>query len=1024
MQTGLVRTCPERFAGGGRRDMAKLSRHRAAPHPTPSPDEPMTPAAFIEKWSRSELRERQGAQEHFIDLCHLLGEKTPAEEDATGASYCFERGVRKAGGGDGWADVWKRGCFAVEYKGKHKDLNAALRQLQIYAPDLENPPYLVVCDMERIVVHTNWTNTVRRTLTYGFDDLREPSRLDELRHVFRGSDALKPGLSPQELTAEVATRFGELGKRLQDRKHDPRAVAHFLNRLIFCMFAEDAEILPKGLFTRTIQSTQYKPEHAKRQLDELFAKMRGGGFFGADVVRWFNGGLFDDAEALPLERTDLEMLAKTAARHDWSNIDPAVFGSMFEEALKTTGRRAALGAHYTDREKILTIVEPVIVRPLAAEWAAALTAMRAETDAMAAAEADRRAVQEAAAEAMKEGAAAYRAGEAARRKALATIAQRRSAALGRAQKIRDAFLDRLAGFRVLDPACGSGNFLYVALHALRDLELRALLDADRLGVPQAAPRVGLDAVRGIEIEAYAAELARVTLWIGNLQWERRNGYTSYPEPVLSTLDSIENRDALLNPDGSEAAWPEADVIIGNPPFLGGKRLRDGLGDAYVERLFATYRGRVPAEADFVCYWVEKAWQAVRAPGAGRRAGLVTTNSVRAGANRLVLEPIVSANALSEAWQDQPWVLKGAAVRVSMIGFGSGFQEIRLDGENVMRLNANLTSSNLNISAIAKLNENLNISFQGPVLIGNFQIEGSRARNWLEAPINPNGRNNADVLQPIFNASDLVRRPADKWVINFKNLDEAQASLFEAPFRHLILHVKPERTKNRRESRAKYWWRHGESGEGWQRAVRGLNRYIVTPRVAKHRIFTWAHVSVFPDSRLYVIASNEDLLFGILHSKLHEIWSLATCSWHGVGNDPTYNNRSCFETFPFPEGLMLHKSTNAIRRDSCADNIAAIAAELNCLRNNWLNPKNLVRIEPEVVPGYPDRILPKDAEAAKTLKTRTLTNLYNERPAWLAEIHRRLDAAVAEAYGWPTDLSDEAILERLFALNQERAAAGR
>ena len=421
---------------------------------------PMTPAAFIAKWSASALRERQGAQEHFIDLCRLLGEPTPAEADPSGATYCFERGATKVGGGDGWADVWRHGCFGFEYKGKHKDLNAALRQLQIYAPDLENPPYLVVCDMERIIVHTNWTNTVRRTLTYTFEDLREAAKLDQLRQIFRGSESLKPGISPQVLTALVATRFGDLGKRLQERGEEPRAVAHFLNRLIFCLFAEDAEILPKDLFTRMLRNVSYQqyniPKKSKAQLDALFAIMKEGGFFGADAIRWFNGGLFDEAEALPLERDDVDMLVKTAKEHDWSNVDPAILGTMFEEALKTTGRRAALGAHYTDREKILKIIDPVIVRPLQAEWEATLAALTAETDGMKAADAERAAVHEAAAADLANG--SDRAKEAARRKTLTAIAKRRDAAFGRATAIRDAFLTRLAAFRVLDPACGSGNF--------------------------------------------------------------------------------------------------------------------------------------------------------------------------------------------------------------------------------------------------------------------------------------------------------------------------------------------------------------------------------------------------------------------------------------------------------------------------------------------------------------------------------------------------------------------------------------
>ncbi|WP_375456579.1 class I SAM-dependent DNA methyltransferase [uncultured Methylobacterium sp.] len=993
----------------------------------------MTPAAFIEKWSRSELRERQGAQSHFNDLCALIGEPNPTDADPLGASYCFERGATKVGGGDGWADVWRRGCFGWEYKGKHKDLSAALRQLQIYAPDLENPPYLVVCDMERIVVHTNWTNTVRRTLTYGFDDLREPARLDELRQVFSGSEALKPGLSPQELTAKAAARFGDLGRRLQERGHEPQAVAHFLNRLIFCLFAEDAEILPKGLFTRLMLALSrvayFKPAQAKAQFDGLFSTMRTGGFFGADVVRWFNGGLFDDAQALPLERADLDLLAGTAREHDWSNIDPAVFGTMFEEALKTTGRRAALGAHYTDREKILKIVEPVVIRPLAAEWAAALPAIRGEADAMDAADAERKAVHEAAALAMEAGAAAYRAGEAGRRRALADIAKRRDAALARATALRDAFLARLAAFRVLDPACGSGNFLYVALHALRDIELRALLDADRLGVPQVPPRVGLDAVRGLEIEAYAAELARVTLWIGNLQWERRNGYTAYVEPVLHALDTIEHRDALLNPDGTEAAWPPADVIVGNPPFLGGKRLRDGLGDATVERLFSAYRGRVPAEADLVCYWVEKAWRAVGGPtgtdGVGvRRAGLVTTNSIRGGANRRVLEPIAAAGAIREAWSDEPWVLKGAAVRVSMIGFGVGFDGLRLNGMAVTRLNADLTGSRINLAMARRLNENRELGFQGPVLIGSFQVPGDIARGWLKLPLNPNGYGNREVLYPILNASDIARRCSDRWVVDFFKRDQASASLFEAPFQYVLNEVRPERIKNRRQWRAEQWWRHGESGDGWRSASAKLNRYLITPRVAKYRLFIWADKTVFPDSATVSIARDDDVSFGFLQSNIHEIWSIRLGTSLGVGNDPRYTPSTTFETFPFPENLTPDIPAADYADDPRAKAIAEAAAELNRLRENWLNPADLVRIEPEVVPGYPDRVLPKDAAAAAVLKTRTLTALYNARPAWLDNAHRRLDAAVAAAYGWPADLTDDAILERLFALNQARAAAGR
>ncbi len=440
----------------------------------------MIAAEFIRKWSDATLRERQGSQEHFLDLCRLLGEPTPAEDDPHGERYCFERGATKAGGGDGWADVWRRGCFGWEYKGKHKDLDAAYRQLAIYSSALQNPPYLVVCDMERFVVHTNWTNTVSRRIELTLADLLEPATLDILRQVFQGSESLRPGVSPQELTAKVASRFGELSSRLQERGEHPRAVAHFLNRLVFCMFAEDARLLPSDLFARVIRATQTRPDLARAQLAELFAKMRTGGFFGADVIRWFNGGLFDDAEVLRLEASDLKLVADTALEHDWSQIDPAIFGTLFEAALKATRERPALGAHYTDREKILKIIDPVIVRPLQAEWETTRAALQATTDEIAAVEAERRQVTDKAAEAMRADPASAKTGEGARRKTLNTLARRREAAEAQAKAALEAFLQRLGSFRILDPACGSGNFLYVALHALKDIELRALVDAERL----------------------------------------------------------------------------------------------------------------------------------------------------------------------------------------------------------------------------------------------------------------------------------------------------------------------------------------------------------------------------------------------------------------------------------------------------------------------------------------------------------------------------------------------------------------
>lgn len=985
----------------------------------------MTPAEFIRKWGDSTLRESQGSQSHFNDLCDLLGVPRPTEEDTTGDQYCFERGAEKVGGGNGWADVWRKGCFGWEYKGKHKDLNTALRQLQAYALNLENPPYLVVSDMARIIVHTNWTNTVSRKYEFPLEALGDPANLEILRQVFEGSERLKPGVTPQDLTAKAAQRFGELGRRLQERKHEPRAVAHFLNRLVFCMFAEDAGLLPADLFSKMVKATRQKPAAALAQMTDLFGKMASPGdtFFGADLIRWFNGGLFEDDAALPLEPIDLELIWRTADEHDWSEIDPAIFGNLFEEALMATRERKALGAHYTDRDKIMKIVEPVIVRPLEAEWAGVLDEAVAAMALVKAADTERKAVFDAAGEEMKVDSSAAKAGEARRRKALNDIAKRRDAAFGLARDRVQAHLDRLAAYRVLDPACGSGNFLYVALHALLDLERRAIFDAERLGLPGFVARVGLEAVRGIEIDKYAAELARLTLWIGYLQWIRRNN-ANVTDPVLSTLDQIENRDALLNADGTEAEWPEVDAIIGNPPFVGDRKMIAALGETYVEQLRETYRGRVPGGADFVTYWVAKAWEQL-AEEPRRFAGLVTTNSIRGGANRKVLEPIAEAGSIFEAWSDEPWVLDGASVRVSMVSFGNGYPSARLDGRVVAHIQPDLTSTSSNVAEIRCLSENGATAFIGTMKNGPFNVSGDLAREWLKEPTNPNGRSNADVLAPWTNGRDITGRSAGQWVIDFGPKAELAASaLFAKPFDHVLKNVKPLRDGLRRKAYRELWWRYQEAQPKLRALITMLPRYLVSPRVAKYRLFRWVDSTTVPDSAVAVIARDDDTAFGILHSRFHELWSLRLGTWLGVGNDPRYTPSTTFETFPFPEGLTPNIPAADYAADPRAVAIAKAAAELNKLREAWLNPPDLIRVEPEVVAGYPDRVLPRDEAAAAILKTRTLTNLYNERPAWLDMAHRRLDEAVAAAYGWPADLTDEQVLEHLFALNQERAAAGR
>src|ERR1700722_5014806 len=329
---------------------------------------PVTPDQFIAKWKAAELKERSAAQSHFIDLCHMLDEPAPTDADPTGDWYAFERGATKTTGGEGWADVWKRGHFGWEYKGKRKDLNAAFAQLQQYALALENPPLLVVCDMDRFRIHTNWTNSISQVHEFALEDLRDANVRQKLKWVFSDPERLKPGKTRQALTEEAAAEFAKLAQRLRGRGHPSQLVAHFINRLVFCMFAEDVDLLPNKMFKRMLEHTLARPDEFEAMASDLFRAMKAGGRIGFEHVAWFNGGLFNDDAALPLDKDDI-VLTLGAAGLDWAEIDPSILGTLFERGLDPD-KRSQLGAHYPDRDKIMLIVTPVILRPWLTEWEA------------------------------------------------------------------------------------------------------------------------------------------------------------------------------------------------------------------------------------------------------------------------------------------------------------------------------------------------------------------------------------------------------------------------------------------------------------------------------------------------------------------------------------------------------------------------------------------------------------------------------------------------------------------------------
>jgi hypothetical protein len=962
----------------------------------------MTPQQFIATWQGNSLSEKGGAQPHFEDLCKLLGVAPPRQA----GEYCYEQGLDKAVGGKGFADVWKRGCFAWENKGPTKDLKPALMQLKNYAGALDNPPVLVVCNRERIELHPCFTGYPSTPRIIPLQDIGHPEHLQSLRWLFSEGDIhrLRPVKSNAAITAEAAGEFATVAKSLRGRGIDSQRVAHFLIQCIFCMYAEDEGLLHRGateephIFTGILKGAKDDTDKAARRITSLFEAMqKKNGQYGNDDIAWFNGGLFKTIDVPPLTVQDLTALREAADTLDWRAIDPTIFGTLFERGLDPSAR-APLGAHYTDTETIQKLIRPMISEPLAAEWEAAKVAM-----------------------------------EAGRGKGKRSDANK--AAVGAYQ----GHLERLRNFKVLDPACGSGNFLYMAMRALKDLEHKAQIDAELMGFDrQIGIETGPSNILGLEVNEYAAELARVTVWIGDIQWSQANGRPIADNPILRALDTIEHRDALMNADGSETEWPEADVIVGNPPFLGGSKKSGELGRAYCDALNKVYEPWVPGGADLVCYWFHKARLHIQA-GKVRRVGLVSTNSIRGGANRKVLDAITDELRIFNAWADEPWINDGAAVRVSLVCFGAG-SDARLNGLDVPQIYADLTApttagDSLNLSKAQPLPENLAASFQGASKKAKFEIDAELAREWLLQP-NPHGRPNSDVLKPWANGFELSRGPQHQWIIDFGiEMPEADAALYELPFAYVTEHIKAERLQNNRESYRKYWWRFAEPRPGLRQALKSLQRFIGTVAHSKHRFFVWLPIATSPDQALITVARADDATFGILHSRLHELWALRMGT--SLEDRPRYTPSTTFETFPFPEGLTPADTRGHAQPEGdvqlppvaaahlpAARAIATAAQRLHALRENWLNPTEWVERVPEVVPGYPDRIVPKPAHAAE-LKKRTMTNLYNTRPVWLDIAHKALNAAVAQAYGWADytpEMPDDEILRRLLALNLARAAA--
>ena len=895
----------------------------------------MTPHQFITKWTARGFGERQAAQTWFLDLLHLVGHPDPIEYDDRD-NFTFEKPVP-----GGFADAYLAGRFGWEFKGREADLPDAFNQLLRYQVYLRTPPLLIVSSFQMIRIQTNFPGKETVVHEIPISELDRPERLQKLRNIFFDPAAFEPERTVEQVTRETAQLFGDIVRDMENSDVDSNRLARFLNQIVFCLYVEDTEeigLLPKGLFTEIAKQHFRSPGIFDQVVRALFASMKDGGFFGQYQIPRFNGDLFNELDTVELSGVGLFELMN-AADKNWRNIEPSIFGTLFEGALDAA-KRAQLGAHYTGADDIMLVVEPVVMKPLRREWDDARSRADIFND------------------------------DGKPEEALAAL---------------DAFRSRLTEVTVLDPACGSGNFLYITLRSLLDLEKEVIDHAANLELGNLTPSVSPRQMYGLETDPYAAQIARTALWIGYIQWHQFNGFAYRHDPILSSLDTIQQTDAILDlsdPENPrEPEWPAAEFIVGNPPFLGHNPFRDQLGDKYTDSLYALYADRIPNSSDLCCYWFEKA-RAKIASGETKRAGLLATQAIRFQTNRPVLARIKDTGDIFSAMSDQNWVLDGANVHISIICFDNGSETDRiLDGSLVASINEDLTTG-IDLSLARPLSENRNMAFQGVGKVGAFDIQESSALDMLSHP-NPHGKPNSDVLKRWINGTDITNRPRNMWIIDFgTDMSKYDAALYETPFEYVKENVKPGRIKNRTRWRAENWWMHGYPATSMRRTLSRFHKFIGTSVTAKHRFFVWLTDDALPSNSVVAIASDDDYLLGMLHSRFHTTWALTMGTQ--LEDRPRYIVSNCFETFPFPHPTAEQRET-----------IANAARELNRLRENW--------------------------RAADS--KRTLTGLYNSNPTWLQNAHAKLDAAVADAYGWldGLSLSDQQILENLLALNLQRHA---
>ena len=950
---------------------------------------------FVSKWKAVDLKEIAGAQSHFIDICTLVGHLSPTDADPKGEFFTFEITAEKPNGEQGRADAWYKGKFIWEYKRPGSNLKKAYDQLLLYRESLGNPPLLITTDTHDIIIHTNFTNTTKKVYRIDFESLLMGDGLSLLKRAFNDPNSFKPDETQEHVTRATADTFVGVANSLQQwakaggTTNDPERLAHFLIRLLFSLFAEDMNLLPDNIFTKLVN--QYKQGTTTQLNDfiiclkQLFTAMRDGGAFGFYKIHHFNGGLFDD-DFTPDMPTDIIYKLQEACMQNWAEIDPSIFGTLFEHIIDES-KRAPLGVHFTSREDISLIVKPVLMQPLLTKW-----------------------------QIVKQDAQ--------------NLCDHKT--LEQAYSILALFSKQVSEVRVLDPACGSGNFLYLSLQSLLDLQKQIITFAAQNFLPKIPLTVNPGQLYGIEKNPYAHELAQITVWIGYLQWRFDNGFSDFDEPILKPLNNIQEKDAILtniNHVISEPDWQPVDVIVGNPPFLGGgRRMREELGDEYVDQLLELYRDRIPGGSDLVCYWFEKA-RAMLQQGKVKRVGLLATQGIRGGANRQVLDRIKNTGDIFMAWSDREWVQDDTLVHVSMIGFDSGEENNKsLNGQTVVTINSDLTST-LDVNLAKHLKENDNICFKGIDKSGDFELTQKQMEDMLNLT-NQSGLSNKDVLRPYINALDITQNLRHMYIIDFNSMTREEAEKYEKPFEYVLNNVKPYRDSARPLTLRENWWLFNRSRPAMRKAIAPLKRFIATPLTSKYRIYVWISHPFLSDQANFIFARDDDYFFGVLHSSIHEIWVRRKgTQLREAASGSRYSPTATFETFPFPWPIDDEPKKND---DSHLKDIAANARKLDVFRTHWLKPENVGITFSEIL-----------------AKKRTLTNLYNsldnyrvnyksgqhDQTEWkkdvdsiisfdeiqeLDYIHDELNKSVFEAYGWSHTLNEEGILGNLLKLNLQRS----